>query len=120
MTDDTSSVAPSLTGTIAFKSTQSVVSAKSSSTATSTAASISASSLSPKMMLATWYGQRPRNHQISKQQYVCWDDGGQSHSKRFTAVLVCPLTGEIFRTGKFGNNEHTPLSLYEVEFTSIP
>jgi hypothetical protein len=56
----------------------------------------------PKAALSGWYGQKPRSHQLSKLQYICWHDGGMPHKLRFTCVFVCPLTGECFASGRYG------------------
>ena len=65
----------------------------------------------PKAALSGWYGQKPRCHQLSKNQYVCWHDGGMPHKLRFTCVFVCPLTGECFASGRYG----TDPNLYQVQ-----
>jgi hypothetical protein len=57
----------------------------------------------PKAALSGWYGQKPRTHQLSKSQFVSWDDSGPPHRRRFTSLFVCPLTGEIFASGRFGS-----------------
>ncbi|KAI2497719.1 hypothetical protein MHU86_16761 [Fragilaria crotonensis] len=56
----------------------------------------------PKAALSGWYGQKPRSHQLSKLQYVCWHDGGMPHKLQFSCVFVCPLTGECFASGRYG------------------
>lgn len=58
----------------------------------------------PKAALQGWYGQRPERFQVGKDQYVSWNDGGRSHELKFTCVFVCPLTGEVFPSGRYGNN----------------
>jgi hypothetical protein len=62
----------------------------------------------PKAALSGWYGQRPRTHQLSKSQFVSWDDSGPPHRRRFTSLFVCPLTGEIFASGRFGGMDQPP------------
>jgi hypothetical protein len=59
----------------------------------------------PKAALSGWYGQRPRTHQLSKSQFISWDDSGPPHRRRFTSLFVCPLTGEIFASGRFGGGD---------------
>ena len=59
----------------------------------------------PKNALSTWYSKRPRCHQITKDNYVSWHDHGMPHLLKFTAVFVCPLTGEIFPCGRHGSTE---------------
>ena len=49
----------------------------------------------PKAALNVWYMQKPRSFQCSKDQYICWSDGGRAHETKFTCVFVCPLSGEF-------------------------
>jgi hypothetical protein len=57
----------------------------------------------PKAALSGWYGQKPRCHQLSKDQFVCWNDGGMPHQLKFTCIFVCPLTGELFASARYGD-----------------
>eukprot|EP00540_Astrosyne_radiata_P003623 CAMPEP_0116823888 /NCGR_PEP_ID=MMETSP0418-20121206/1091_1 /TAXON_ID=1158023 /ORGANISM="Astrosyne radiata, Strain 13vi08-1A" /LENGTH=485 /DNA_ID=CAMNT_0004452197 /DNA_START=154 /DNA_END=1611 /DNA_ORIENTATION=+ len=61
----------------------------------------------PKAALAAWYNQKPRNHQLSKDCYISWNDGGLPHQLKFTSIFVCPLTGEIFCSGRHGSGSAT-------------
>lgn len=58
----------------------------------------------PKATLQSWYGQRPERHQVNKEQYVSWNDGGPPHALKFTCLFVCPLTGEIFPSARYGDS----------------
>jgi hypothetical protein len=58
----------------------------------------------PKAALQGWYGQRPERFQVSKDQYVSWNDGGRPHELKFTCLFVCPLTAEVFSSGRYGSN----------------
>jgi hypothetical protein len=58
----------------------------------------------PKAALQGWYGQRPERFQVSKDQYVSWNDGGRPHELKFTCLFVCPLSGEVFSSGRYGTN----------------
>lgn len=65
-----------------------------------------------------------KQHQISlvtKESYFTWPDpNGYGHCRRFTCVFVCPVTGEVFCTGKYGEKDtikkrKDPLTLEMIE-----
>jgi len=60
----------------------------------------------PKAALNVWYMQKPRSFQCSKDQYICWSDGGRAHETKFTCVFVCPLSGELFFSGEYGDSKY--------------
>ena len=60
----------------------------------------------PKAALNDWYMQKPRSWQCSNDQYITWSDGGMPHQMKFTCAFVCPLSGEVFLSGEYGNAKH--------------
>jgi len=62
-------------------------------------------SVAPKAALAAWYGTKPRSHQLRKNYFVSWTNFPESHSAKYTSVFVCPLTGEVFWSGRYGSVE---------------
>lgn len=59
----------------------------------------------PKAELLSWYSQKPRSVQITNECYITWNNGGMPHELRFTSVFVCPLSGELFLSGRYGDPE---------------
>jgi hypothetical protein len=59
----------------------------------------------PKAALNAWYMQKPRHYQCTKDQYITWNDGGMPHRLKFTSVLVCPMSGELFFSGEYGDSK---------------
>lgn len=55
----------------------------------------------PKGELHSLYGKAPRRKIISAENYHTWHDAGQAHMLKWTSVFVCPLTGELFRSGRY-------------------
>ena len=55
--------------------------------------------LTPRAQLHLLYGQPPRRKVISNSHYHCWPDSNPTHIQQWTAVLVCPMTGELFLAG---------------------
>lgn len=64
----------------------------------------------PCVVLTNWFTKKPHCIQISKKQFVTWHDDGRPHLRRFTAVFVCPVTGEVFPSGRYGDDP----SVYEL------
>ena len=62
----------------------------------------------PMMMLHTFYGQQNENVQIFSIDYFTWDNGGEPHIRKFTSVFLCPLTGELFLSGKYSASNVSP------------
>jgi hypothetical protein len=57
----------------------------------------------PKAALNAWYGQKPEKIQLSKESFLIWNDGGMPHLQKFTCIFCCPLTGEVFASGRYGD-----------------
>jgi hypothetical protein len=60
----------------------------------------------PKNALHALYSQPPRRKILDKVDFIAWNDGGPPHKLRFTAVFVCPLTGEVFPSGRYGDPQY--------------
>ena len=61
----------------------------------------------PKSALREYY---LKEYQVAdlrtKDSYFTWPDPNSvGHCPRFTAVFICPVTGELFATGKYGNKD---------------
>lgn len=61
------------------------------------------SPVAPKAALSAWYGTKPRAHQLSKHNYVSWNNRALPHLLKYTSIFVCPLSGEAFWSGKCGS-----------------
>ena len=61
------------------------------------------SQVAPKAALSAWYGIKPRSHQLSKNSFVTWNDHSMPHLLKYTSVFVCPLSGEVFWSGRHGS-----------------
>lgn len=57
----------------------------------------------PKAILYQFYGKKPRRKQLSNDDYFAWNNGGKPHELKFTAIFQCPLTGECFPSGRYGD-----------------
>jgi len=59
----------------------------------------------PKNTLSTWYGKRHKNFVLQANAcFLTWHDpSSSSHEKYFTSVFTCPLSGEKFMSGSFGD-----------------
>jgi hypothetical protein len=56
-----------------------------------------------KSCLREFYFKRHQIQIITRESYFTWPDpNGYGHCRRFTCVFVCPVTGELFSTGKYG------------------
>jgi hypothetical protein len=58
----------------------------------------------PKSELYTLYGTNPYHKVLRAADYITWTDNGPPHNMRFTSVFVCPVTGETFRSGGWGQS----------------
>merc|ERR1740124_1701988 len=54
----------------------------------------------PKAALLAWYSQKPRSVQVTKESYITWNSGAKTHDSRYTGIYVCPLTAELFWSGR--------------------
>jgi len=63
----------------------------------------------PKNALSSWYGKRHKNLTIQNKYFTTWNDGGIPHLLKWTCLFTCPVTGEKFPSGQFGDK-----SLYQV------
>jgi hypothetical protein len=63
----------------------------------------------PKAALYTLYSKPPYRINLSTENYYCWNDGGPPHNMRFTGIFCCPQSGEIFQSGRYGDDA----SLYQ-------
>jgi hypothetical protein len=61
----------------------------------------------PKVALAEYFGRRKLLTQTSyKANFHSWNDQNpKSNLLRWTCILVCPLTGELFWTGRYPNTD---------------
>ena len=61
----------------------------------------------PKSCLAQFYTKEFQITLVTKDCYFSWPDpNGFSHAQRFTSIFVCPVTGELFCTGKYGPKKY--------------
>ena len=58
----------------------------------------------PKAALYTYYGKKPRRTQIGNDDYFSWNNGGKPHEIKYTAIFQCPITGECFPSGRWGES----------------
>lgn len=68
-----------------------------------TCVSSSTAPVAPKQVLSSWYSKAPRSHQLSNINYLTWRDDAMPHLVKYTSIFVCPLTGEVFASGRHGN-----------------
>ena len=55
----------------------------------------------PKADLHALYGKYPRRKVIVAGNYHTWHDSGQGHMLKWTSIFVCPMTGELFCSGRY-------------------
>jgi len=55
----------------------------------------------PKKELHALYGKPHRQTVISNSNFFTWNDDGQHHILKWTSIFVCPITGELFRSGRY-------------------
>jgi hypothetical protein len=60
----------------------------------------------PKAAVHCWYGQKPRRQVISQENYVTWHDNGPPHLIHYTSLFICPMSGEAFGSGRYGDAKH--------------
>jgi hypothetical protein len=60
----------------------------------------------PKAALHCWYGQKPRRQIVSQENYITWHDNGPPHLMHYTSLFICPMTGEAFGSGRYGDEKH--------------
>jgi hypothetical protein len=72
----------------------------------------------PMNALGCYYGKYYNNVQIKMSEYYfSWNDQNpKSHLLRWTCVFLCPISGEIFVTGSWPNNDPLPM----IESQSLP
>lgn len=69
----------------------------------------------PKNVLQQWYQMHYKDlSYVTKDFYFTWNDGGLPHEMYHTAVFKCPVTGEVFSCGQFGDK-----SLYRLKQESV-
>lgn len=60
----------------------------------------------PKNVIPQWYAKRYKDIFFkSNDCFFTWNDGGKAHEMYHTSVFKCPVTGELFGSGKFGDNK---------------
>jgi len=58
----------------------------------------------PKNALSWWYGKRHKDISFTtNHQFTTWHDEGLAHELHFTSVFQCPVTGELFSSGRWGH-----------------
>jgi hypothetical protein len=65
----------------------------------------------PKNALHSLYGRAPRRKVISQDHYFTWNDQGPPHELKWTGIFVCPLTGEVFCSGRFGDARYYSVTI---------
>ena len=66
----------------------------------------------PKSELYAHYGKDPYRRVLGGSDYVTWNDNGPPHDLRFTSIFICPLTGEPFKSGRYGQDNKPPMGTY--------
>jgi len=56
----------------------------------------------PRAALYDWYLKEHKTQVVGKECYFTWHNDGLPHERMFTSIFVCPVTGELFPTGKYG------------------
>lgn len=59
----------------------------------------------PRAVLYDWYLKEHNVQAVVKECYFTWHNGGLPHERCFTSIFVCPVTGELFATGRYGPKE---------------
>jgi hypothetical protein len=67
--------------------------------------------VAPRAQLHLLYGRPPRRKVISNNHYHCWPDSNPTHIQQWTAILVCPMTGELFLAGRCSLFDATAITL---------
>jgi hypothetical protein len=62
----------------------------------------------PKAALYAWYGKR-RQVVVSQANYATWHDKGPPHKLKYTSVFCCPVTGEFYPSGRYGDPKYYTL-----------
>lgn len=58
----------------------------------------------PKNVIPHWYERRNKGYHFkSNDCFFTWNDNGKPHEMRHTCIFKCPLTGELFGCGQFGD-----------------
>jgi len=69
----------------------------------------------PKNVIPHWYERHHKGIYFkSNECFFTWNDGGKAHEMRHTSVFKCPVTGELFGSGQFGDKK-----LYQVQNENI-
>jgi hypothetical protein len=55
-----------------------------------------------KSVLHSYYGKLPSRTQLSKDDFLTWNDGGSAHLLKHTSIFLCPITKEPFPAGSVG------------------
>ena len=55
----------------------------------------------PKKELHALYGAIPRRTVISAENYHSWHNSGEPHQLLWTSIFCCPMTGELFVSGRY-------------------
>jgi len=58
----------------------------------------------PKNALSVWYGKRYKDLLFTANScFTTWHNNALSHERYFTSAFRCPVTGELFSCGKWGD-----------------
>ena len=61
----------------------------------------------PKTCIVEWYAKRYKDEKLKTNDcFFTWGDNGKPNPM-FTAIFKCPITGELFGCGQFGEDEST-------------
>jgi hypothetical protein len=61
----------------------------------------------PKGELHSLYGKHPRRKIISASNYITFHDAGEAHMLKWSSVFICPITGELFLSGRYAGASAT-------------
>jgi len=75
-------------------------------------------SVPAKVQLSEWYAKPPRYKIVNKTNYLTWQDGAMPHVARFTSIFLCPLTGETWSSGRYGDNSQD-VHFYQVRHDPV-
>lgn len=60
----------------------------------------------PKNVIPQWYDRHHKGFAFrSSDCFFSWNDNGKAHEMHWTSIFKCPVTGELFGSGKFGDDK---------------
>ncbi len=60
----------------------------------------------PKNVIPQWYERHHKGFAFrSNDCFFSWNDNGKAHEMYWTSIFKCPVTGELFGSGQFGDDK---------------